>query len=469
LDDDPEAAEVPALVVFPATSTVSRPQMCRSTTSGYRGRQEDLLANTGALEIALLDGRYALEDVIGRGGMADVYLGRDEALRRPVAVKILREITSDPHARARFTAEARTLAGLSHPGLVAVLDAGTDGERPYLVMELIRGTTLRERCGVGPLDPTQAMAVGTQLADALAYVHSHGIVHRDVKPGNVLLSGDGRILLTDFGIARLTSEPADLTGALTMGTAAYLAPEQLRRDPLGPAVDVYALGLLLLEALTGERAYPGPPTEAMLARLTSSPAIPGRVPPPWRALLRAMTAGEPADRPTMVDVGSTLAGLAEGGGPEPTGTADSATEPLSAPISSARPFLTSSSGQHVAARARTWGGVPHSWWARLSSGYGGLIVGLCLGAVLLFALIPTLLVVGGDRAGSSDIPSSVPSRTARDLQTPTPTPVASAASPADNGGQGDRKGGGKDKGSEGHGKGDEGHGKGNGSNHGRNG
>jgi hypothetical protein len=171
----------------------------------------------------------------------------------------------------------------------------------------------------------------------------------------------------------------------------------------------------------------------------------------------------------MVEVRSTLARLAEGGdSPDPTGIADSATEPLS-PISSAGPVHTSSSGQHVAAGAGTWGVAPRSWWARLSMGHRGLIVGLCLGAVLLFGLIPTLLAVGGDPAGSSDIPLSVPSQTGRDLQKPTPTLAGSITSLADNGGREDKKAGGKDQGSEGHGTSGDGHGKGHGSNHGGNG
>jgi serine/threonine protein kinase len=245
--------------------------------------------------------------------MADVYRAHDLVLGRAVAVKLLRNTAVGDRERARFTDEARTLARLNHPGLVTILDAAVTDDVPYQVMELVEGPSLADCCRAGALEPARVAAIGAQLADALAHAHEAGIVHRDLKPGNVLLGADNRALLTDFGIARLLSAAArhTITGA-TIGTPAYLAPEQVRGRDVTPATDVYALGLVLLEALTGKRAYRGAPVEAALARLTASPAIPDAVPAEWHGLLRAMTASEPAERPSAAAVASTLRGLASG-------------------------------------------------------------------------------------------------------------------------------------------------------------
>lgn len=255
-----------------------------------------------------LGDRYVLGDVIGRGGVADVYRADDSLLGRSVAVKVLRDTTESESDRLRFTSEARTLAGLSHPGLVTVLDAGITAEQPYLVMELIEGQTLGKTCSGAPMGVDRVTDIGVQLGDALAYAHDQGVIHRDVKPGNVLLSNDRRVKLADFGIARLIGDTVRHTKTgHAIGTAAYLAPEQVLGDDLSPAVDVYSLGLVLLEALTGERSYPGPPTEAALARLGKPPHIPDSLPANLRQLLAAMTALDPAVRPTAAQVTSALA------------------------------------------------------------------------------------------------------------------------------------------------------------------
>ena len=214
--------------------------------------------------------RYALGEVLGRGGMAQVYRAWDQLLQRPVAVKILHLATSDAAARTRFARETSTLAQLNHPGLVTVLDAGTVEDRPFLVMELVDGAALSTWVRDAALDPRYVAAAGAQVADALRYVHGEGIVHRDVTPANILLARDGRVLLADFGIARLATDTAHLTAhGLIVGTVGYLSPEQVTGGDVGPAADMYALGLSLLEALTGVQAYPGSAPEAALARLTA--------------------------------------------------------------------------------------------------------------------------------------------------------------------------------------------------------
>jgi eukaryotic-like serine/threonine-protein kinase len=257
-------------------------------------------------KLPILDDRYALDEVIGRGGMADVYRATDRLLLRPVAVKVLREVT-DQGQRERFTAEARTLASLNHPGLITLLDAGILADRPYLVMELVTGPTLSACIAEEPLLPDRVQDIGHQLTRALAYAHDQGVVHRDVKPSNVLLCGEDRALLADFGIARLIGavEHYTKTGA-AVGSPAYLAPEQVAGEEVGPAADVFSLGLVLLEALTGVRAYTGSAIEAAVARLHAAPAISGELPAAWRSLVSRMTQREPERRPTADEVASEL-------------------------------------------------------------------------------------------------------------------------------------------------------------------
>ena len=214
----------------------------------------------------LLEGRYQLGELIGRGGMAEVHRGVDLRLDREVAIKLL---AHSPGAdRARFAAEARMLAQFNHPNLVRLFDAGDDGSVAWLVMELVKGTTLAERCHNGPLSDHDVTEAGRQLADALRYVHGEGVIHRDVKPSNILFD-DQRCLLADFGVARLV-DSASLTVTGTMlGTPAYLAPEQVAGEPVGPPADVYSLGLVLAEALSGRRVFVGTAVETAAARLSS--------------------------------------------------------------------------------------------------------------------------------------------------------------------------------------------------------
>jgi eukaryotic-like serine/threonine-protein kinase len=257
-------------------------------------------------------GRYALQELIGRGGSAEVWRAEDTSLGRAVALKLV----TVPHdeSSARAGDEARTLARLNHPGLVPVYDAGTDDQgRPWVVMELVEGEALSDTIKRGPLTSERAATIGRSVAEALGYVHDRGLLHRDVKPGNVLVGTDGRSRLTDFGIARLIDSAKVTSTGMMVGTASYLAPEQVAGEPVGPPADVYALGLVLLECLTGKREYAGATVEVALARLTRSPDVPSELPDGWPGLLRAMTDRDPARRPSPADVARELGSISSGG------------------------------------------------------------------------------------------------------------------------------------------------------------
>ncbi len=265
----------------------------------------------------VLDDRYRLEELIGAGGMADVHRATDLRLNRPVAVKLFRPGT-DSGGEQRFHEEAQLLANLSHPGLVAVHDFGVERHRAYLVTELVDGSTLRTVFDQQRLPLEEVVRVGTDLADVLAYVHEQGVVHRDVKPSNALLGRDGRVRLTDFGIARLADASGLSAGDATLGTASYMAPEQVQGDQVGPLVDVYALGLVLLEAVTGHVEYPGGSWEAATERLSRAPAVPDDLPVRLRRALRVMTETDPTKRPTAAHAAAMLGGVAAGdAGEEP--------------------------------------------------------------------------------------------------------------------------------------------------------
>lgn len=257
---------------------------------------------------SILDGRYELGSVLGRGGMADVLRADDRLLGRAVAVKLLRQ--GDVIDRERFASEARLLAMLNHPNVVAVLDAGVDHDRPWLVLELVEGTPLDELLRQGKVEPARIAAIGAQVAEALAHAHAHGIVHRDVKPSNVLVAPGDHAKLTDFGIARrAASASLTLTGH-TIGTAAYLAPEQVAGESVSTPADVYALGLVLLEALTGRREYDGSAVEAAFSRLQRFPTVPASLPTGWPSLISTMTTRVPTERPTASEVEARLTVLA---------------------------------------------------------------------------------------------------------------------------------------------------------------
>ncbi|MDL4816763.1 serine/threonine-protein kinase [Actinomadura opuntiae] len=249
----------------------------------------------------VLNDRYRLLERLATGGMGEVWRARDESLGRPVAVKLLRlELGADVSARGRFESEARFAAGLAHGGIAQVFDFGEQHGRTFLVMELVPGEPLDEilaRDGGLPVEAVLDLLV--QAGRALAVAHEAGIVHRDVKPANLMVSPDGTLKITDFGIARRLAAASQTQTGMVMGTAHYISPEQASAGEITTAADLYSLGVVAYECLTGQPPFDGQtPVEVALKHVRDAPPeLPTRVPEPARALVMRMLAKHPADRP----------------------------------------------------------------------------------------------------------------------------------------------------------------------------
>lgn len=257
---------------------------------------------------ALVAGRYLVGESIGAGVSSEVLAAVDLVTDQKVALKSLRD-GIDVVMRRRFLEETRILAELDHPHVLPLLAAGLDGGLPYLVTPLVDGTSLEQEAG--PLAPERVRRIGAAVADALAYIHGRGILHRDITPGNILVDRHDGVFLADFGIAKAWDGPALTAENFVPGTAGYLAPEQAEGHGASSASDVYALGLVLLEALTGVREYSGTPFERAVAAASRSPRIPPALGAPWCAILRRMTDHDLTRRPTVDEVRALLNGRPE--------------------------------------------------------------------------------------------------------------------------------------------------------------
>jgi eukaryotic-like serine/threonine-protein kinase len=262
----------------------------------------------------LLLGRYRPLRILARGGSSSVYRGRDETLGRDVAIKLFNAGAKSDVRKQRE--ELRLLAGLSHHGVVSVIDAGIDDStptdpRPFIVMELVRGITVSQAIIDRQLSAREIGEIGFEIAEVLEYIHHRGVIHRDITPSNIMLVDYGtqhsrpRARLTDFGISidnlSRASEPIEL-----LGTIAYLSPEQALNEPLGPASDIYSLGLVLIECFTREIVFPGTPVASAVARMTHDPVIPPGVDTRLSPILASMTRREPGQRPTAGELIETL-------------------------------------------------------------------------------------------------------------------------------------------------------------------
>lgn len=412
-----------------------------------------------------LGGRFQLTDRIAIGGMGEVWKARDQVLGRVVAIKILKEeYSGDPAFLNRFRAEARHTALLSHEGIANVFDYGEEGGSAYLVMELVPGQPLSaviEKEQV--LSPDRTLSIVGQTATALAVAHRQGLVHRDVKPGNILVMPNNRVKITDFGIARLADQvPLTATGQV-MGTAQYLAPEQATGQPATGSSDIYALGVIGYELLAGRRPFSGESQIAIaLAQVNDAPPpLPESIPLPVRALIASMLAKDPADRPENAEAlaravdairaGNTKAaeaavpGMLLFGGSAGAATAavprqdTAATRAVPAPSTSALPTVATpaAAGAGAIAASRNWSeedldrtDPPDEVERRRSPWLIPLIVLLMLALLAIAALVigPLLAEDGTDpapAATTSSTPlsptSSPPSSSPPDSSSPSPS------------------------------------------------
>lgn len=375
----------------------------------------------------LIAERYELQSPLGRGGMAEVWRAWDNRLGRPVAVKILDQPgLADPSSIERFRREAQAVARIAHPNIVAAYDYGTQDGRPYLVMELVAGETLDALLTRGPLPVPEAVRIMAQACAALDAAHRAGVVHRDIKPGNLIIMPDGTTKVLDFGIARLqdTATQAALTRPATViGTSHYMAPEQAAGTSADPRTDLYALGCVLYAALTGEPPFPGANPMGVLYQHLNAPVPPLRerrpdVPPGLEQLVMQLLAKNPADRPAdATEVRARLLGLSGG------------TSVMPAPVSGAAGPATHT-GMPVGratvapptARGSETGYLPVPPMDQVSRPARGprwlLPVGAAVAGGLLTLLLVLLLLPRGE-------PNSGPSGAAAPSETPVPSPSAS--------------------------------------------
>ncbi|MFD7323613.1 serine/threonine-protein kinase [Streptomyces sp. NPDC059875] len=273
----------------------------------------------------LVADRYRLHSCVGRGGMGEVWQATDEVLGRSVAVKLMLGHGTDPSAADRFRLEAQTAARLSHPHVVGVFDFGTWDGKLYLVMELVDGESLAGDTRAPRVLPAERVAVvAAHAAAGLAAAHREGVVHRDIKPGNLLVDGDGTVKLADFGIARFVDDPSaglTTTGQI-VGTGLYLAPERALGRPASPASDVYSLGCVLYQLLTGRPPFQGDTATALLYQHIDTPPAPPRqlgvgLPAAFEAYLLTLLAKEPEQRPPAQAIADWFASGAWRGHPQP--------------------------------------------------------------------------------------------------------------------------------------------------------
>ena len=386
----------------------------------------------------LLFGRYRLEERLGVGGTAEVWRAQDELLDRPVALKRLHPfLVPDERARERFASEAHAVAGLEHPGIVGVHDVHAEDEGVAIALELLDGESLDDRLArAGALDADEAAAIAADVADALAYAHAQGIVHRDVKPGNIIVGSDGRARLLDFGIAKALDDAGaapTVTGTV-MGTLRYMAPEQLRGEPVGPATDVFGLGAVLHQLLTGEPAFPVSNPAALIDAHRSGPAAIAVAPPALAALVHDALSPDPAARPTAAELATALR----------TGSLDETdTQPIAVPL----PAGPIGAAPIAAATGARLSSPPDAQPARRPSRFA-----LVVGAGTLALVLAAAALGGGDDPAASQASQAAQQSPGPEAVSPEPTPEPAAEEP-NGGGAGKDSGKGKGGGGKGKGKG----------------
>lgn len=365
-------------------------------------------------------GQYEITGRIGRGGMAVVYRARQQAVGREVAVKVIQTATIDPQEMAqfiqRFEREAKLIASLSHPHILKLFDFGQHGETVYLVMELLTGGSLAELIKSRRLDNEQAARLFEQIAEALDYAHSKGIVHRDLKPQNVLLDERGNAILTDFGISKVIGGTALTMSGVSMGTPAYMAPEMWSGQPLDARTDIYALGIMLYEMLTGRLPYQADTPMAIMGQHVNA------APPDVRALrpdlpagvadvIRTAMAKRPDDRYQSAKELAAAFRIALTGAPAPRGSRPPAAQDAFAGDTAivGAPVPTPEGGTRTQPTRRS-ASAP-----------------LLIGGIVLAAVIGLIAILAGNNAGGATtvqqtVVAQAPSPTTTEPPTPSETP-----------------------------------------------
>ncbi|MFE6619323.1 serine/threonine-protein kinase [Streptomyces sp. NPDC057740] len=411
----------------------------------------------------LIAGRYRLAESIGRGGMGEVWRAYDETLAREVAVKLLLPQDTDPTATSRFRLEAQTAARIDHPNVVGVRDFGEYDNRLFLVMELIEGPSLATTLTRSGALPAERVArIAAQAAAGLAAAHRQGIVHRDIKPGNLLLDADGTLKIGDFGIARFMDDPGaalTATGQI-VGTSLYLAPERALGKPAGPASDVYALGCVLYQLLTGRPPFQADTAVAILHQHLDAVPVPPRelgvpgLPPAFENYLLGLLAKEPEHRPAAQQAADWFADGAWLGRPQPLpdATAPAARRPTVASASAAgsqqvgetsnpttymlpsaqgtasttgsRPGPGSGSRPRSGGRSRSGS---RSRTGSTSTSRSRVVFTAAAAALFMAAMLLGMLWFSPDKTGTEGTKSEIPTGTSASVapQTTAPSPTAS--------------------------------------------
>lgn len=399
----------------------------------------------------LIAGRYRLSESIGRGGMGEVWRAYDETLARHVAVKLLLPQDSDPTAASRFRLEAQTAARIDHPNVVGVWDFGEYENRLFLVMELVEGDSLaRLLTRSGALPAARVARIAAQAAAGLAAAHRQGIVHRDIKPGNLLLDTDGTVKIGDFGIARFLDDPGaalTATGQI-VGTSLYLAPERALGRPAGPASDLYALGCVLYQLLTGRPPFQADTAVAILHQHLDAAPVPPRelgvpgLPPAFENYLLGLLAKDAEHRPTAQQAADWFAGGAWQGRPEPlpdvTSTSGPVTVASASTPASQQVGETSNPTTYMlpSARGTASTGQPRSRSRTRSRARGGTrrVAAMAAGAVLFVAamLLGMLWFSPDNTAAEGTKPESTQPGTSASTSASSlvPSPSRTTASPS---------------------------------------
>ncbi len=412
------------------------------------------MATDPALERrALIAGRYEQREPIGRGGMGEVHAAWDRRLERPVAIKTLRaDVAAQPDARRRFESEARSAARLVHPNVVSVYDSGEDAGIPFMVMELLPGRSLRDELAGGPMALREVQSLAAQVLGALGAAHAAGIVHRDIKPGNILMTEDGRWKVGDFGIAKsVQMEGGDETATgMVLGTPAYLPPERLFGSEATPGGDLYSLGVILYQALAGRRPFEADTPEGWAAVIAARSAEPlanvrADVPPAMADAIGRSISPDPTTRFSSAEEMAAAMGLGVVGTSRmgAAGAAGAVGAAVAAPLSWREIAPAAPPGESTAVLAEASPAATSAFAAPAPAHRRRRAAALLAGGGALAAIVGISLAASSGSPSPANVTHPTTTTTVTTLPTTVPTTVPPPPPPAhhDHGGGGGKGGG----------------------------